>query len=116
MNKRKENLGEFLNSIYCPKSKKEEMEKLLDFLKNVEIRGIAKSDFKKIRLSALVISTKGKGEWETFDSWSVKFLDLNHVSDVFAEVYLYDNEGRGHPTKIRVDNPKVSILEWERIK
>ena len=105
-----ENVQSFINSIYWPKNKRESIGRLLTFLQEINIRSINKNDSRKTRLRCLAITTKGKGSYESFDSWSVKYIDLNHVSDIFAEVYIYDEDGRGYPSKVRTDNPKISII------
>lgn len=102
---------EFINSIYWPKGKREDVGKLLTFLEEVNIRSINKHDSRKCRLTCLEITTSGKGERESFFSWAVKYLDVNHVGDTYAEIYVYTDEaGSGLPSKIRLNNPKLSII------
>ena len=108
---RNQEIVEFVNSLYCPKRYQDEKDALIEFVKSEKLRAINKDDSRKNRLTCLEIITKGNGTRSTFFEWGVKWLDLNHVSDIYAEIYIYNDDGRGYPSKIRVDNPRVTIIE-----
>ena len=101
---------DFLNSIYWPKSKREKYGELFTLLETLNIRSVNKNDSRKCRLTCLEIKTKGVGSYESFDSYNIKYIDINHVGDTYAEVYIYDEDGNGLPQKIRLINPKISII------
>ena len=107
---KRDKIKELLFNLYCPRDKTESMSRLREFIEAHELRSLNANDRQKSRLEILVIETKGNGKWQSFAGWGVKYVDVNHVSDIYAEVYIYDLDGQGLPSKIRIDNPKYSII------
>lgn len=111
MYSRNAHLMVYLANLYVPQSKKADWKKLVEFMERNDLRKIEKTDAKKILIECLVVETRGRGTRETFSSWSYKLMNINHVSSTYAEVYIYSKDEQGYPSKIRTDNPKLSIIE-----
>ena len=100
----------FLSEIYIPASMKVERLALLDFIRENPIRSINSNDAGRIGYSMLRIKTKGKGTRETFQSWEVMRGDIYSISDRFALIALYDEDGNATPIRVSLDNPRVAII------
>lgn len=101
----------FLHSIYVPKGRAESWGDLIARIECIyNLRSVNKNDAGKSHYNALIIETKGDGKRETYQGWSVKYIDFNHVGDKYAEAYIYDADGNGYPTRIYNDSPKIAIL------
>ena len=106
----RERLQEYLARLYVPRDKEEEFEKLNSFLKAVDIRAPNKNDAHKSRFTILLIQSKGKGSRETFQSYSVKYVDFDTIGEKYALAYIYDSEGNGSPHRIDITSSKNIII------
>lgn len=107
---RKDEVREFLHTIYVPTSLSKSWGELLSWLESHEIRKLSFLDHNKSRLLCLEITTKGNGSWKTFAGWRECYIDTNHISTKFAEIYAYTDTHSGSPKKIAVNNPRYSII------
>ena len=111
MSPKNQEIEKFVRSLYWPKKKLADIGALLTFLEKSRLRSIEQNDRHRCRLSCLEIITLGVGERASFVSWDVKYIDINHVSNEYAEIYTYTDEERGLPRKIKINNPKITIIE-----
>ena len=100
---------EFVKGLYIPKSKRSTVIQLLDYLDIVKVRKIETNDHHTIKLSVLLIFTKGKGKRETFEDYQVIYADFDNIGRKYALAYFYDSE-RGYPKRIDIDSPKNTII------
>lgn len=110
MKSKEEKIKELLENLYIPKGKNEEKLSLLDFLKEVNVRSFNSSDNGKIDLPVLQIVTRGKGKYETFQNWKIRRCDSWNISNEYALIALYDEDGNAKPYKIALDNPRFAIV------
>lgn len=107
---RKDEVRDFLHTIYIPSNLSKDWGELLEWLESHTIRKLNFSDHNLSRLRCLEIKTKGNGSWKAFAGWRECYIDTNHVSTKFAEIYTYTDTETGQPQKIAVDNPRFSII------
>lgn len=106
----RERLHAFLGRLYVPKQKEESFTGLRNFLENVTIRAPNENDAHKAKYTMLVIDTKGKGKRETFDKWSIKYVDFDSIGKRYALAYIYDSDGHGHPQRIDIQSSKNILI------
>lgn len=107
---KKDQIINFLQFLYLPKGKAESYGRLFTFLEENYVRSINKHDAGTSRQRVLEIETSGNPPRESFQGWKVKYIDINHVGEMFAEVYIYTDEQGGTPKKIKIQNPKIAII------
>ena len=90
----------FVKGLYIPKSKRSIAIQLLDYLDIVKVRNIEPNDHHTIRVSILLIHTKGKGTRETFDDYQIMYADFDTIGKKYALAYFYDSLG-GYPKRVQ---------------
>ena len=69
-------------------------------------REILPCDAGKIRISVLVLETRGNGKWETFHGSHIERADIGQVGDTFADIYLL---GSRKPMRFKHSKLKAMI-------
>lgn len=110
MSTKEEGIRLFLENIYVPKSALMEKTTLLDFLKEVNVRSFNKADEGKIGYSVLYLKTDARGVRETFKYWKIYRCDVWRISENFANIALYDDDGNAKPFKVSLNNPRFAIV------
>lgn len=110
-NRRNELLA-YLQSLYIPKKKSEELRHLADLILKTDIRAIDKQDENTIHCNCLVILTRGKGTRESYSGYEITRIDIGKVSSTMASVAIFNNDSNRFDAKrIRRLNIKINILE-----
>ena len=73
-------------------------------------------DSGKCRVKVLIAHTRGNGEWESFQGFSVNECDVNKVGRKFVDLFVIsvsDEQGNpvaGYPLRVKKDNIRVRVL------
>ena len=102
-------LLKFLESIYVPVSLIEKHAELLRIVNENDYRGIEKDDEGRIIINALVISTKGRGKFESFQGYRITRVDVGRVGKEFADIAIFDDMNLASPTRVSKTNIKVNL-------
>lgn len=111
---KRDQILEFLAGLYIPRERLDNYDKLINFMHAdtmLSFRSPNSNDAFKSRYRCLIIETKGDSKWRTFQSWDIKYVDFNHIGKVYAEAYIYNMDGVGTPGRIRIDSPKIAIIQ-----
>ena len=109
MNKRNEEILNYVDSLYIPTGKILEVRNLYELLASRPYRAIDNDDSGKMFPDALVIETKGRGSRETFRGYKIVRVDIGRVREKYAEIVLYDDIGLAIPKRIDKENIKLNI-------
>ena len=105
-------IREFLNKVYVPVGLKVDYLNLLSVINYGDFRRIEDSDEGKSFQNALVIYTKGRGLYETFQGYKVCRVDVGHVSNTMADVAIYESDVLPvKPLRINKGNIKINLPE-----
>ena len=107
--KKKEQLINFLSSIYIPGAKREEVKILLDRIQNETLGGIDKSYEHKTNVRFLLIETKGVASRETYLRHA--FVDgmVGQVGKTFFDI-AYAENNKANILRLGVKSPKFAIV------
>ena len=106
----KERLLDYLNNLYIPVSKKEQVERLKAFIDSVSLRMPNSRDAFKTHFTILTIRTKGKGNRRSFDTYGIQYVDFNSIGTKYALAYLYDENGEGKPIRMDITSIKNILI------
>ena len=110
MCERNKEILKFLNSIYIPKMKEDDLKELKSILKVSEFRKIDCGDVNRSFPKCLIIMTKGNGKYTAFAGWRYARIDVGSVADKFAELAIYyEGYPFAYPKRVAKSNIKVSI-------
>lgn len=102
-------LLKFLESIYVPVSLIEKHAELLRIVNENDYRGIEKYDEAHVFMNALVISTKGRGKFESFQGYRITRVDIGKVGREFADIVIFDGMTLATPKRVSKTNIKVNL-------
>ena len=111
---KRDQMLDFITGLYIPKDKVDNYDGLVKYLHAdtmLNFRSPNSNDAFKSRYRCLIIEVKGDSKWRTFQNWAIKYVDFNHVGKTYAEAYIYDLDGVGYPCRIRIDSPKLAIIQ-----
>ena len=110
MTNRNHEILKYLESIYIPKDRVDDLRNLRERLKEYDYREIQYIDSGKSYPLCLVIKTKGKGQYSAFAGYEITRIDVGSVSRKFAELAIY-HVGCcfAYPKRVAKSNIKVSI-------
>lgn len=112
MKTRRFQLSEFMSNIYIPVSKTEDYHKIMKIIGENDYRSIQIEDSGKTFLDCLVIETKGRGKYETFQGYSIARIDIGEVTENMADIAIYPNDGTTvKPLKVKRGNIKINLPE-----
>lgn len=111
MSPKNQEIEKFVRSLYWPKKKLADIGALLQFLEKNRLRSIEQSDKHRSGLTCLEIITLGVGARASFDRWEVREIDINNVTKEYAEIWTHSEQIRGFPKKIKITNPKITIID-----
>ena len=106
---RKDELTTYLLNLYVPTKLKDSFESLLNLLKTYDPREINESDAHQMRLSCLVILTRGKGERESYQGYRISRIDFGDVGAKFADIAIFNDSDLAEPTRIDKRNIKINL-------
>lgn len=108
---RNEEIREYLKNIYIPVAARETYMRLLDILQENTYREISSIDEGKILHDSLIIETKGKGERETFQNYTIARVDVGKVGDTYIDIAIYNIDSQSfYPIRVKKDTIKISVL------
>ena len=102
-------LLQFLESIYVPVSLMEKHAELLRIVNENDYRGIEKYDEGHVFMNALVILTKGRGKFESFQGYRITRVDVGRVGKEFADLAIFDGMNLASPVRIGKTNIKINL-------
>lgn len=109
---RREELLEFLDKIYIPVDKLNDVAILTRIVLENDYRAISEEDANTMKTDCLVIHTKGRGLRETFAGFSITRIDIASVSESMATIAIYNQDSnRFEPQRIKRMNKRINILE-----
>lgn len=111
MSPKNQEIEKFVRSLYWPKKKLADIGALLQFLEKNRLRSIEQSDKHRSGLACLEIITLGVGERASFNRWEVCKIDINNVTKDYAEIWTHNYNDIGFPKKIKITNPKITIID-----
>lgn len=105
---RKEKTLMFLGKVYVPTKSRDKLQDLIHYLDDKEIRELTPRDeFKEF--DVLIIETRGKSLYETFQGWRVDHIYTGAIGKRFADIAV---AGMNYmPLHIGRGNLKISIIE-----
>ena len=106
---RRNQLLQFLESIYVPVSLIAKHAELLRIVNENDYRGIEKYDEAHVFMNALIISTKGRGKFESFQGYQITRVDVGRVGKEFADLAIFDGMTLAKPTRVSRTNIKVNL-------
>lgn len=107
---KKERMLRFVNSLYVPVNKREDCAKMLEFMANNSLRDIEADDAHDVGVRLLIIETRGKGQYETFDAWSIMRADFDAIGTKYASAYVYVPCERGRPQRLYRNSNKIAVI------
>lgn len=112
MNRREELLN-FLDSIYVPVPLREEVLILKRIIRENDYRAIEEKDAGTMHEHALIIETKGRGTRESYSSFLITRLDVGNVGAEMADVAIYTkgDSYMAKPKRINRKNIKINVLQ-----
>lgn len=106
---RKERLWNFIDSLYCSSSKYEEKAKLRRIVFENDYRSIEESDSGKMFRDCLIIETKGRGAYETFQGFKVCRVDIGAVGPTMADIAIFYDSTIATPQRVARGNIKINL-------
>lgn len=107
---KKERMLRFINSLYIPVNKREDCARLIEFIANNPLRDIEADDAHDVGVKLLMIETRGKGQYETFDEWTIMRADFDAIGIKYASAYVYVPCGRGRPQRLYRNSNKIAVI------
>lgn len=108
---KKESIERLMKELYVPSSLEWEAKNdVIDYVSGEPIRSINKNDEGRIGYLFFIIKTKGNPPRESFAGTSIQRGDVFKVSDKFALIALYDEDGNAKPLRVALSNPRYSII------
>lgn len=106
---RYEALAKYLKRLYVPKEHKEAYNNVWRIIWENPYRGIKEDDAGRYFLDCLIIETKGKGAYETFQGYKVCRVDVGSVRDTLVDIAIYSNDSSAIVTPMRVKRGNIKI-------
>jgi len=109
MNRRTQ-LLDYMSGLYVPKSKNNEFSQLVKIVCENDYRPINENDSGKMFRDCLIIETKGRGLYETYQSHKICRIDVGEVGGSMANVAIYENDiSPVKPMKINKGNIRINL-------
>lgn len=112
MIERMNELRKFIDKIYVPVGLRTDYLLLLKLLNENDYKAVDESDEGKMYPNALIIKTKGRGLYETFQGYKICRIDVGHVSKTMTDIAVYESDDTPViPMRISKGNIKINLPE-----